>query len=226
MALLTGRIVYYKNVPGDCPVKTSVSLGIPGAITKAGTLGVAGVGAASTIGLAVTHGAGLGASAGGEGAAFGGVPALAGTIATGVGLALIPLTIWGIFRAHHKIAVAREQATICDFAQAYNGWEEAVEQGISAGTISVQDAKNAVPTVESQLIQGLQGIYGDCNAACFMQKGLKALDLYAVEKLYDKLGSRVAASAGSLPGASKALSREVKRLGWAVLAGAGAAALA
>lgn len=223
-SLLYGRILYYKNTFGDCPQKSNISLGLPGTLTKYGGLGVTGVGAASAISLASTGGAGIGASAAGSGAALGGLPAVVGTAATVVGLALIPLAIWGVISAHHKIAVAREQATICDFAQAYNEWEDAIEIGLQNGYTTVVDAKNAVPQMEAQLIAGLQAIRQECNAACYMQKSLRALNLYAVEKLYDKLGARSASSTSSLPGSSKISTGG--RLGIATIAGVGVAALA
>src|SRR6267142_3543544 len=189
-SLQAGRLIYWKNTPGDCPMPSKVSLGPGASIAKVGSLGLAGVGADSTISLATTGGAGIGASAGGAGAALGGIPALAGTIATGVGLALIPLVIWNIISAHHKIAVAREQATLCDVTQAYNQWEDTIETGIANGSMTVLDAKNAVPLMEQQLMAAMQAIRKECNAACYFQKNLKALNLYAVEKLYDYLNPR------------------------------------
>src|SRR6266851_1664966 len=64
--LLTGRLIYWKNNPGDCPTQSKVSLGSPTAITKG--LGLAGTGlaAASGISLFATGGAGIGASAAGS----------------------------------------------------------------------------------------------------------------------------------------------------------------
>jgi hypothetical protein len=188
--LITGRLIYWKQNPGDCPTQTRLSFGPGGKIAKVGSLGLSGVGAASSISLFATGGAGIGASAGGSGAVLGGLPALAGTAATVVGLALIPLIVWNFISAHHKIAVAREQATICDVTQAYNQWEETIEYGIAYGQATVLDSKNAVPVMEQQLQQALQAIKKECNAACYHQKAVKALNLYAVEKLYDSLNPR------------------------------------
>lgn len=198
--LLTGRILYAKSVPGDCPTKTSISLGPAATISKGIGAGTAALGAASSISLAATGGAGIGASAGGSGVALGGLPSIFGAIAGPIAIAAIPLAIWATISAHHKIAVAREQATICDFSQAYNEWEAQIEAGILSGQLVVSDAKNAVPQVEAQLTAGLKGIYKDCNAACFETFALRALNLYAIEKLYDSLGTPVASSTSSLFG--------------------------
>lgn len=185
--LNAGRLIYWKNTPGDCPVQTKIDLGAISTINKVGAVGLTGIGAASSGALLFTGGAGVGTSAAGSGAALGGLPAIFGTIAGPVALAMIPLAIWGAISAHHKIAVAREQATICDVSQAYDQWEQTAEYAIANGQMIASDVKAALPQVELQLMQALQAIMKQCDAACFMQKALKALDLYAVEKLYDSL---------------------------------------
>lgn len=203
ISLLAGRIVYWKTNPGDCPLKSDLKLGPASQIVKVGGIGLTGVGAASSISLFATGGAGIGGSAAGAGAALGGLPAIAGAAASVVGLALIPLAVWAAFSAHHKLAVAREQATICDFMQAFNGWCDAMEQGLISGQTSLSDLKSAVPIVEQQMMAGLSSILKQCNAACYMQKNLRAIDLYNIEKGYDILATKVSSSTSSLPGASK-----------------------
>lgn len=189
--LLAGRLMYWKNQPGDCPQPTKVNLGAVAGLTKGLGLAGTGVAAASSVGLAATGGAGVGASAAGSGAALGGLPSIFGAIAGPAALVAIPLAIWGIISAHHKVAVAREQATICDVSQAYNQWEDAMESGLVTGAVTPTDAKRAILVLEPQLTQALQAIVkGGCNAACYFQKALKALNLYAVEKLYDSLAPR------------------------------------
>lgn len=174
--LVTGRLVYWKNTPGDCPTQTKIDLGAAAKANTAVKIGSAGL---SLYGAAF----GVGAKAG----LFSALPSLPAA-ATGIGLAIaIPLAVWGIISAHHKIAVAKEQATICDVSQAYDAWEQTAEYAIATGSMIAADVKAAVPQVEAQLMQALQAILKQCNAACFMQKGLKALNLYGVEKLYDSL---------------------------------------
>jgi hypothetical protein len=236
--LLTGRLIYWKNNPGDCPVQTRINSGPAQTISRVGSVGLAGAGAASSVGLFATGGAGVGASAPGAGVALGGLPAIGGisaaAAATVVGLALIPVAIWGAISAHHKIAVAREQATICDVSQAYDAWEQTVEYGIANSQTMATDAKSyLLGTVEPQLMQSLQAIMKQCDAACFMQKALKALDLYAVEKLYDSLTPRAQTSPvtnpanpvqASLSPASKnsAVPAKKNQLSTYAIAGAGA----
>lgn len=188
--LRIGRMVVWKKAYGDCAVNSQLGLGTVNSITKYGSFGLAGVAATSGISLAATGGAGIGASAGGSGAALGGLPSIFGTVAGIAGLALIPFAIWGAFSRHHKIAVAREQATLCNVVQAWNDFEATMEAGIAAGQIAVADAKAAIPNIEVQLMGAMQAIREECNAACFYQKVLKALDLYAVEKLYDSLSPK------------------------------------
>lgn len=220
--LLTGRLIYWKNMPGDCPTQTKISLGPSAAISKGLGVGLTGVGAASAVGLLATGGAGLGASAAGSGAALGGLPSIFGAIAGPAALVAIPLIIWASISAHHKIAVAREQATICDVSQAYDQWEQTVEAGIASGQIAVSDAKAAVPRVELSLMQALQAIYKSCNAACYFQKGLRALDLYAVEKLYDSLSPRASFWGNPANPAQKIASPASRKLGVYGIAAAGA----
>lgn len=185
VCLLSGRLIYWKNQPGDCPQETKINLGISQQATKYGSLAGTGLGATASIAAIAGHGT-IGAAGFGAGAA--GAAGTAAAAATVVGLALIPLVVWGMISAHHKIAVAREQATICDVSQAYNKWEEVMESGIVLGQTAVSDAKSALNVIEPQLLQSLQAIVkGGCNAACYYQKGIRALNMYATEKLYDSL---------------------------------------
>lgn len=194
--LLAGRLMYWKNAPGDCPLPSKLSLGPLANVNKAFGLAGTGLAAASGVSLAATGGAGVGASAAGSGAALGGLPSIFGAVAGPAALIAIPFVIWGVISAHHKIAVAKEQATICDVSQAYNQYEDTIEAGLVSGRITVTDAKAAILTIEAQLNAALQAIVKNgCDAACYFQKALKALNLYAVEKLYDSLGPR--ASAGN-----------------------------
>ncbi len=189
--LLAGRLMYAKQAVGDCPKVTKINLGISSTVSKG--LGVAstGIAAASSISLLATGGAGIGASAGGSGVLLGGLPAVIGTTAGIAALVAIPLAVWAAISAHHKIAVAREQATICDVTQAYNQWEDTVEASLVTGQMIPADVKAAILVMEPQLMQALQAIVkGGCDAACYFQKNLKALNLYAVEKLYDTLSPK------------------------------------
>lgn len=221
--LWAGRMIYWKNTPGDCPKQTALKLGPVSSLSKGIGIGEAGLGAASSVSLFATGGAGVGASAGGAGTALGGLPAIFGAVAGVAAVVAIPLAVWGAISAHHKIAVAREQADLCDVSQAFNQYAATIEAGIISGQISVSDAKTAISTVESQLVQSLKIIYKKCNAACINQFALIALDLYATEKWYDVLGTQVASSTGSLFGSS---SQPGKISGIATLGIGGAVALA
>jgi hypothetical protein len=160
--LLTGRLIYYKACPGDCPTQTKIDLGASAKASKVVKLGATAGSALGLLGISIPLGP--------------------------IALAAIPVAIWAAISAHHKIAVAREQATLCDVSQAYDQWEQTVEAGIVSGQLTASDVKNFLPQVEQQLLQACQAIVkGGCNAACYFQKAIKALDLYAVEKLYDSL---------------------------------------
>jgi hypothetical protein len=172
--LLAGRLMYWKNAPGDCPLPSKLSLGPIANINKGLSIAATGAGTAGSLGALPFLGAAAGPLA----------------------LIAIPFAIWGVISAHHKIAVAKEQATICDVSQAYNQYEDTIEAGLVSGQITAPDAKAAILTIETQLYAALQAIVKNgCDAACYFQKALKALDLYAVEKLYDTLGPR--ASSGN-----------------------------
>src|SRR5690348_3298725 len=74
--MIVGRVIYWKNTPGDCPTPTKLDASAAQQITKAVGVGLTGVGAASAVGLLATGGAGIGGSAAGAGASLGGLPAV------------------------------------------------------------------------------------------------------------------------------------------------------
>lgn len=219
-SLICGRLIYWKKQPGDCGTQTKISLGPAVGVAKGLGLASSVAGAASSVGAGV--GAGT-AGAFGAGAGFAGAAATAASV---VGLAALPFAVWGMVNAHHKVAVAREQATLCDVVVAANNFWDVLENAMQQGKILPDDAIAAIKQTEPQLIEAMRPIKktSPCNAACEMEYALRAIDLYNVEVLYPSLrqagASGVAGIIASLKGNGGG-----KRLGISAATAAGAALL-
>lgn len=150
------KVIYFKKVPGDCPLQTSYSFGPGMVISKAG--GIAGLGASS-----VSAGAALAGSAG--------VAASAATAATVIGLAVLPFTIWGMFTAHHAQAVAREQADLCQIISAVNPSFDQLDAAVASGQLDAQSYIATIEQLRTQAKNALKnsGVYQNCNAACYLE---------------------------------------------------------
>lgn len=74
--------------------------------------------------------------------------------------------ITGLFGKHHAQAVATEQGTLCDLVPQLQGALDQADQGYKAGKASdalISDLK----TTSVAYKQSTQGIWKECNAACF-----------------------------------------------------------
>lgn len=150
------KILYWKKTPGDCPMQSTYSFGPGMAVSKAG--GFAGLGASSVAAGATLAGAT-------------GVAAGAALAATGIGLAVLPFTIWGMFSAHHAAAVAREQADICQIVSAVNPSFDQLDAAVAAGNLSAEQYIATIEQLRSQAKNALinSGVYQNCNAACYIE---------------------------------------------------------
>lgn len=179
-SLIVGRLIYWKKQPGDCGTTTKISLGPAVGVAKGLGLASSVAGAAGSIGAAAGYGT---ASAFGAGVGFAGAAATAASV---VGLAALPFAVWGMVNAHHKVAIAKEQATLCDVVVAANNFWDVLESSMQQGKILPNDAIAAIKQTEPQLIEAMRPIKktSPCNAACEMEYALRAIDLYNVEMLY------------------------------------------
>lgn len=219
-SLIVGRLIYWKKQPGDCGTTTKISLGPQVGVAKGLGLASSVAGAASSVGAGV--GAGT-AGAFGAGAGFAGAAATAASV---VGLAALPFAVWGMINAHHKVAIAREQATLCDVVIAANNFWDVLENAMQQGKILPDDAIAAIKQTEPQLLEAMRPIKktSPCNAACEMEYALRAIDLYNVEILYPSFRQ---AGASGISGVIAALkgNNGGKRIGISAGVAAGAALL-
>lgn len=151
--------------------------GAPG-YSQSGDCAAAGTsGAASKLSLA--------AGAGGIGLQL---VAKAGFIAAGPAgwIALGVSTIVGIFSTilnHHAQAVKKEQSILCSAVPAANNYLEIIDQGVSQGMATPQDAIRALDSLVMDFEGSVSGIIhgsdptssGECNAACVMLSQLRAI---------------------------------------------------
>lgn len=172
-SLMVGRLIYWKQKPGDCGTKTSINLGASVPIAKG--LGLAG---------SLSGGVGSGLGAFGAGGAIAGVATAAATV---IGLVGIPIAVWASMSAHHKAAVAKEQATLCEVVVAFNNACDVWEAAMAAGQLAPDDARQAVFQLEPVLLSYTKQIKKTCNAACEMEYALRAIDLYNTEVFYPAL---------------------------------------
>jgi hypothetical protein len=146
-------LLYARQNAGDC----GAPVGAPTGFGSGQIVGLSGAAASGVIG-------GLGA-----------VGALSGAATFGIGTAvtLAVSAISGIF-THHAAAVANEQATICSVVNYFNPIVKQIDDAVASGQISDQEGIVYMTQVANQAINGLQGIYQKCNAACFFIGFLKA----------------------------------------------------
>lgn len=163
------QIFYWKNTPGDCPKQSSVAGGVGPQVAKSGLL------AAGTLTSLASAGV-FGGAAGATGfAAEVSSIAVSGAFAAataGIGLALVPVFM---ILAHHKAAVAKEQATLCEIsAFATQGF-----QAVAAANVDWKTRQQYFTQIASQALGSADSIKKTCNAACVYEGAIKALrDLY------------------------------------------------
>lgn len=152
--LMTRQILYFKDHPGDCGSQGSVSLGAAGVAAKGAEF--ASLGASTAVGIASLGSASIIGTA---------IPAAALSAIPFIGLATLPIAVWGIISAHHAQAVATEQEVNCQVAQYVNTFLANVDAAMRVGQGSISDALNSMKTALAQALSGLRtGIdLGGCN---------------------------------------------------------------
>jgi len=95
--------------------------------------------------------------------------------------------ILGIFGGAHAKAVVNEQATLCDVANAYDQFADAMERALASGQIPLQDAIQQYGRVRDSLAAELSHIEKQYNAAYGYHKALDALYLFNTEVVYPSL---------------------------------------
>lgn len=182
------KVLYFKKVPGDCPLQTSYSFGPGAVVSKAG--GIAALGASSFAAGATTFG----------GAAAAGIAASAATAATVIGLVALPFTIWAAFEAHHAAAVAKEQATLCQIISSVNPSFDQLDAAVQSGEIDAHTYIAAIDQMRTQAKNTIRnsGVYQNCNAACYIEGYLNCV--CDIRKLLYQQSSTVAGT-GNAPSA-------------------------
>ena len=111
------------------------------------------------------------------------------------GLSSFFTSILGIFGGAHAAAVRTEQQTLCDVAVQYDGFADAIEQGIASGQVPLQDALTKLNSVLSSLDSGLASIEKPYNAPYGYRRAIKALGLFNTEVVYPSLVPGIASKA-------------------------------
>lgn len=170
-------LIYMKKNPGDC----GTPLGVPG-FSSGQIVGLSGQAASGVIG-------GIGAA---------GVLTGPATLGIGTAVSLAVSGIESIF-AHHAQAVANEQSTICAVVNYFNPLVKALDQAVASGQITPDQGVTYMRQVTQQAINGLQGIYKKCNAACYFIGYLRAHADFA-SSLYPILSPTPSGLAAQAPG--------------------------
>jgi hypothetical protein len=84
--------------------------------------------------------------------------------------------IFGGFGAAHAQAVATEQSTLCQVAVTFNQTIQALEQYVSSGQLSPDQASAILAQVVAQLDPVMAKIAKPCDAACGYRIGMQALN--------------------------------------------------
>lgn len=168
--ILSHRLPYYKDSPGDCGKDTKVDISGASAGKALSITGTAG-GTISTLG------------------SFGAL-GITGTISTvasiatfGAGLALIPIAMI----EHHSAEVALEQKVLCAVASGYNDFADQVETMLQNGQITLAQANSMADQMQQQIVSALSQGLKTCNARCYYTYAIKALTMFCKEKLYPSL---------------------------------------
>jgi len=151
----------------------------------------------------------------GAGLALSGVQV--GLLATGTALGPVTLgvsvavsAIVGLFSVlvnHHAQAVQKEQSTLCSAVPAANNYLKIIQQAVSSGQASPQDAMSALDSLLSDFESNVSSIRqgsdptssGECNAACVMQSELHAIVLVMKSQLQDLIDAENATPAAPVP---------------------------
>lgn len=156
LMLRYNRMAYCKSKPGDCGSPQSSGGASPYAVAQsAGAVAGSGVGVASAVGLAV--------------------PSALSTATVFLAPVGLILGVFAGISAHHKQAVATEQATICQVVTAFNQVMDNLEPAVAAGKVSLQQAIQYLQNAHDTLANILQSIEHVCNAACFYHSCLDSL---------------------------------------------------
>lgn len=137
--------------------------------------------------------------------------AKAGMIAAGPAgwIALGVSSIVGIFSTilnHHAQAVKKEQSILCSAVPAANNYLSIIDQGVSQGMATPQDAIRALDSLVADFEGSVSGIIhgadptssGECNAACVMLSQLRAI-VAEKKSMYQDLASAPPATPVSKP---------------------------
>jgi len=190
-AILRARqLLYYKKNLGDCGTTTEISAS---ALQKGAKGGLLAAGTLTSLASAGVFGGAAGAT--GVAAEVSSV-AVSGAFAAataGIGLALVP--VFAIL-AHHKQAVAKEQASLCEVVGFVNSGFPAIRDA----NVDWQTKKNYFNQIADQAVGALASVTQDsgskCNAGCD-----EKYQIYALRDLFIMLYAQPPAS-NIIPGIS------------------------
>jgi hypothetical protein len=205
-AIKTGKITPDSDVNKRCH-SAGKQPGVGSMIEKTGV----------TSGVSVAAGAGFSSLA-----AAGSISSLAAGAATaGIGALL---AVGFMIIEHHKAAVQREDATLCDLVPKINTTIANIDAAFAAGQITAAQASTTFAQLHTLTLQALSGIFKSCNAACLLGARLKAIGMYRTIS-YQRIESARAAAAASSSSGVLGATGTAGGLGTAALVIAGTAAL-
>jgi hypothetical protein len=102
--------------------------------------------------------------------------------------------LFGVFIAHHRQAVAKEQSVLCSAVPAANNYLQVIDQAVRSGVVDPQHGIDALNSLLSDFTSAVSSISHECNAGCVMTEMLHAIVLVRTGEYQD-----LAAQQASVP---------------------------
>jgi hypothetical protein len=82
--------------------------------------------------------------------------------------------VFGMFSAHHQMAVAKEQATLCSLVPQLDAALKLADANFKAGKWTRDEALSYLTNTSEEYKSASSGIFKSCNAACFYDREFDA----------------------------------------------------
>lgn len=106
--------------------------------------------------------------------------------------------LFGVFIAHHRAAVAKEQSVLCSAVPAANNYLQVIDQAVRSGAVDPQHGIDALNSLLSDFTSAVSSISHECNAGCVMTEMLHAIVLVRTGE-YQDLAAQQASAATPQP---------------------------
>ena len=105
--------------------------------------------------------------------------------------------LFGVFIAHHRAAVAKEQSVLCSAVPAANNYLQVIDQAVRSGAVDPQHGIDALNSLLGDFTSSVSSISHECNAGCVMTEMLHAIVLVRTGEYQDLEAQQASASSAN-----------------------------